>query len=76
MKDRRTKRDWRAALTAPEKKRLATVERELNAIETKLILLRAERNRIQNRATVRAGAPEPKSWLKTETRLSGAWRKK
>lgn len=55
MKDRRSKRDWRASLTPAERKRIAVVERELAATETKLILLRAERNRIQNRATVRAG---------------------
>jgi hypothetical protein len=55
MKDRRTKRDWRASLTPAERKRIAAVERDLVAAETKLILLRAERNRIQNRATARAG---------------------
>lgn len=55
MRDRRTKRDWRANLTAAEKKRIAVVERELKETETRLVLLRAERNRIQNRATVRAG---------------------
>lgn len=55
MSDRRTKRDWRANLTATEKKRIAVVERELKETETRLVLLRAERNRIQNRATVRAG---------------------
>ena len=55
MKDRRTTRDWRAKLTAPEKKRLAAIEKELATLDTKNLVLRAERNRIQNRATVRAG---------------------
>lgn len=48
-------RDWKSKLTAVEKKRLADVEREMNSLETKIVLLRAERNKIQNRATVRAG---------------------
>lgn len=51
----RPRRDWKAKLTAAEKKRLASIEREMDALETKLVLLRSERNRIQNRATVRAG---------------------
>lgn len=52
---RRTTRDWKAHLTAAEKKRLAVIDREMDALETKIVLLRAERTRIQNRATVRAG---------------------
>lgn len=55
MKDGRTTRDWRAKLTLPEKKRLAAIEKELAALDAKNLVLRAERNRIQNRATVRAG---------------------
>jgi hypothetical protein len=55
MKDRRTTRDWRARLTGPEKKRLAAIEKELATLDAKNLVLRAERNRIQNRATVRAG---------------------
>jgi hypothetical protein len=51
----RSKRDWKGHLSAAEKKRLGVIEREIAALETKLVLLRAERNRIQNRATVRAG---------------------
>lgn len=55
MSDKRTKRDWRAYLTPAEKKRLAAVEREIEVLETKITLAKAERNRVQNRATVRHG---------------------
>lgn len=55
MSEKRTKRDWRACLTPAERKRLATLERELTKLDSKVMLLRAERTRIQNRATVRAG---------------------
>lgn len=55
MSDLRTKRDWRACLTPAERKRLATIEAKLADMKTKTADLRAERDRIQNRATVRAG---------------------
>lgn len=55
MSDRRTKRDWRSFLTADEKKQLAAIEREIEVLKTKVTLKTVKRNRIQNRATVRAG---------------------
>jgi hypothetical protein len=55
MSDKRTTREWRAHLTPAEKKRLSVIETRLAAMKTKTADLRAERDRIQNRATVRAG---------------------
>lgn len=55
MSDLRSKRNWRSSLTALEKKRLSVIERDLAKLDKQLVLLRADRNRIQNRATVRAG---------------------
>jgi hypothetical protein len=55
MSDKRTTRDWRKYLTADEKAELAAVEREIEALKTKVTLKTVKRNRIQNRATVRAG---------------------
>jgi len=55
MSDKRTTREWRAYLTAAEAKRLATIEKKIAEMKTKTADLRAERDRIQNRATVRAG---------------------
>jgi hypothetical protein len=55
MSDKRTKRNWRAFLTPEEKKQLAAIERKIEALEAKLMLAKAKRNRVQNRSTVRAG---------------------
>ena len=47
-------RDWRAHLTAEEKKQVASLERQIEKLSDHLTIVRAKRLRIQNRATVRA----------------------
>lgn len=48
-------RDWRAHLTPSEKKELAQLEKIIAQAEAMAELPRLRRQRIQNRATVRAG---------------------
>ena len=47
-------RDWRKALTARERKRLAAIEAQIKKRGEKIAELRTERRRIQNAATARA----------------------
>lgn len=42
-------------MTPEERKQHAALERDIAKLEKQIMALRAERNRIQNRATVRAG---------------------
>ena len=51
-------RDWRAHLTPEEKREIARLERIIAKAEKMAELPRLRRNRIQNRATVRAGNAE------------------
>lgn len=59
MTDLRTQkpngRDWRAHLTPEEKRELARLEKIIAQAEKMAELPRTQRQKIQNRATVRAG---------------------
>jgi hypothetical protein len=54
-----TSRDWRAHLTPEEKRELARLEKVIAQAEAMAELPRLRRQRIQNRATVRAGNANP-----------------
>lgn len=54
LRKERTTRDWKAHLTPSERKRLTEIDRQLKKLDGLVGLLRAERRKIQNRATVRA----------------------
>lgn len=55
MKRVRVDRDWRPHMTPEERKEHAALEREIAKIEKKVLALRNERKKIQNRATQRVG---------------------
>lgn len=55
MSDKRSTREWRSFLTADEKKELASIEREIKELKAKIAKAKSQRNRVQNRSTVRAG---------------------
>lgn len=55
MKRVRIDRDWRPHLTPEERKEHAALEREIAKIEKRVLALRNERKKIQNRATQRVG---------------------
>jgi hypothetical protein len=50
-------RNWRDCLTAMERRELATIEKAIKRQDENLMVYRQRRQRIQNRATVRAGKP-------------------
>lgn len=58
MTDLRSKkpnaRDWRSHLTPEERKQVTALEREVAKLTERISVLRVQRLRIQNRATVRA----------------------
>ena len=59
MTDMRTKRpngrDWRSHLTGEERKELRRLEKLIAKAEAMAVMPRLLRNKIQNRATARAG---------------------
>lgn len=54
MTKKRPKRDWKAHLTATERKQFDALNRSIEQMDARMLALRAERNRIQNRASTRA----------------------
>lgn len=50
----RSTRDWRNYLTPEERREIARIDRQIAKLGQQATTLRTERNRIQNRATVRA----------------------
>lgn len=52
---KRNARDWRACLTTEEKRELARLDKIIAKAEEMALVPRLLRNKIQNRATVRAG---------------------
>ena len=54
-KSRPNKRNWERHLTSAERRELADLDRQIKTLDEQSTNLRGRRQRIQNRATARAG---------------------